>query len=265
MKKFIFTITTGRSGTAFLYSLLKENIKDCEAYHEKIFGYDKFGVETPDISHLQTFNSKGNTTYIKKFWKRKFDIILKSDSKTYIETSHILAKAGLIENLEYLLPHGNVYLINLKRDVIKTLLSFYQRCDFRNIGNDWMWYLDYNYPKNITKFSTYEAMKMPDPSLWYYFEMQARAEYYKLLTKGERGIKIITVNLENLNKKEYAKQFFKKIGFQRKKILIPPPQNVSSSRMEIAKKTIRNIRKKVRDINPKEIASYFYNSGKRIG
>ena len=79
-------------------------------------------------------------------------------------------------------------------------------------------------------------MEMPDPSLWYYFEMQARAEYYKLLTKKEGEIKIITVNLEDLNNEEYTKKIFKKIGFQRKKILIPPPQNVSSSKIEIDKK-----------------------------
>jgi len=42
-KKFIFTITAGRTGTTFLANLFVNNIPNSEVHHE-ILGYDKFGV-----------------------------------------------------------------------------------------------------------------------------------------------------------------------------------------------------------------------------
>ena len=83
-KHFVFTLTTSRSGTQFLSNFLETNLDDVEAYHELVLGFDKFGVDTPDISHLHTFNSQGNTPHVKNFWKSKFEKISETPFDYYL-------------------------------------------------------------------------------------------------------------------------------------------------------------------------------------
>ncbi|HET9764809.1 MAG TPA: hypothetical protein VFR50_14905 [Casimicrobiaceae bacterium] len=66
MKQFVFTLTTGRSGTQYLAELLRQNLPDAECYHE-ICGWDRFGVDTPDLSHMTLFNSQGNVESVQAF------------------------------------------------------------------------------------------------------------------------------------------------------------------------------------------------------
>ena len=108
-KTFIFTVTTGRSGTGYLTRLLSENLVDAEVHHERL-GYQAFGVDTPDASHFTLFNSVGNVVQVQDFWRQKLT-----------EISHFNAKAGLIENLGGLHEHGDVHLIVLYRDPLATL------------------------------------------------------------------------------------------------------------------------------------------------
>ena len=46
MTNFVFTLTTGRSGTLYLAQLLFQNLPDAECYHE-IVGWDRFGPGNP--------------------------------------------------------------------------------------------------------------------------------------------------------------------------------------------------------------------------
>ena len=69
-KRFVFTLTPGRTGTAYLAQLLRANLPHAEVHHE-ILGYDAFGVDSPDLSHLMQFNSRGNTPHVQAFWRRK--------------------------------------------------------------------------------------------------------------------------------------------------------------------------------------------------
>ena len=56
MKKY-FTITAGRTGSAWLTSFLTANL-GIDAVHEPL-GIDDFGDQMPDIRTMRTFNNYG--------------------------------------------------------------------------------------------------------------------------------------------------------------------------------------------------------------
>ena len=115
MKNFVFTMTTGRSGTTYLAELARLNVQNANCYHE-ILGWDRFGIDTPEVSHLTLFNSRGNIEPVRQFWKCKLSRIMREEGAYYCETSHLLMKAGLIENIKPLTEVGEVHLIEITRD-----------------------------------------------------------------------------------------------------------------------------------------------------
>ena len=132
--RFVFTITTGRSGTTYLAELLARNVPDSRVWHERT-SFQSFGVDTPDLSHFTLFNSVGNVPKVQGFWRRKFARDRKTDRTVHGEASHLLAKAGLLENIGMLTNSGaTVDVVILKRDVADTVWSFYNRFDLVNNG-----------------------------------------------------------------------------------------------------------------------------------
>jgi hypothetical protein len=85
MTNFVFTMTTGRSGTLYPAQLLAQNLPDAECYHE-IVGWDRFGVDTPDLSHMTLFNSQGNVEKVQAFWRSKLARIAATPRQLYVET-----------------------------------------------------------------------------------------------------------------------------------------------------------------------------------
>jgi len=146
--RYIFTITLGRSGSAYLTELLRSNLPDSEVHHERMWP-DGFGLDTPDVSHLMSFNTHGNTAAVKQFWRQKFSVIGAGNTATYVETSHLLAKVGLMENLGTFLQNTEVDIVLLRRDLEKTVISLLARGDFINSGMSWTFYLDWNYPRHF--------------------------------------------------------------------------------------------------------------------
>ena len=98
-KKFVYTITTGRSGTNYLADLFKANIEDAKIYHERA-NFVELGRRSPDASHFTHFNTFGNTRDIAQFWKQKLSDDTAEVGSAYVETSHLLSKAGLFENYQ---------------------------------------------------------------------------------------------------------------------------------------------------------------------
>ena len=66
-----FTITAGRTGTAWLASFFSENLK-IDAVHEHL-GINDLGEKMPDIRTLRNFNNFGNNDYVQNFWNKKFE------------------------------------------------------------------------------------------------------------------------------------------------------------------------------------------------
>ena len=116
-ERLIYTVTTGRSGTVFLAELLRSNLPPEKAtvIHERT-GYPNFGVHTPDASHLTTFNNVGNIPLVREFFRRKLELALATPPETFVEISHFLCKAGLVENLDFVSSRAEVHLFALRRD-----------------------------------------------------------------------------------------------------------------------------------------------------
>ena len=210
--KFLYTITTGRSGTVYLTNLLKQNLLNATVYHERT-GYQSFGVHTPDASHFTLFNSVGNVEQVQRFWQQKHERDRLTVNDWYIETSHFLAKAGLMENLEILKPHAtNIHIIILRRDVYKTLWSYVNRFDFFNSGFTWLFTLDHRYPKVIVKSASFAKHGMFGIALWYIIEMRCRAEYYKQVFAKDSMVHFHDIQLENIIEKPGAISFLSELA-----------------------------------------------------
>jgi len=263
-KKYIFTITPGRTGTLFLAEFLVRNLPKCEVHHE-ILGYDSFGVDSPDLSTLTLFNSQGNVDQVKKFWKQKLTRIKETKVNYYVETSHILAKAGLLENLNYLDKDAEIHFILLDRDAMKIIESLHARFDFLNIGDIWLWFLDPQYPIKILDSTPFNYLSVHGSRLWYVYEMRARSEYYKLKFKSKKNIHFHNINIGNLNTAKGAKDFLLSLGVKRKtsEIIIPPKLNVTKTKQAVIdKKTEEIIKKEMKKpFDPTALAKEFIKLG----
>tara|TARA_B100000676_G_scaffold283271_1_gene309876 strand:+ start:9763 stop:10599 length:837 start_codon:yes stop_codon:yes gene_type:complete len=197
-RRFVFTITTGRSGTAYLAELFKQNLTDAAVWHERT-GFTTFGVDAPDLSHFTLFNSRGNVSRVNEFWRGKFDRDLQTPTTIHAETSHLLAKAGLLENIEMLLAKGGqIEVVVLKRDVFDTLWSFYNRFDFVKNGLAWAFYLDAAYPNVIFDSEPFLEHGAAGKALWYIFEMRARGTDDRRLLDDQHGVRFHEANLEDI-------------------------------------------------------------------
>tara|TARA_B100000767_G_C19405774_1_gene385877 strand:+ start:203 stop:481 length:279 start_codon:yes stop_codon:yes gene_type:complete len=85
-ERLIFTITAGRTGTAWLTSFIKDN-SSFLSIHEYV-GIDDFGSRMPDIRTMRTFNEIGLTEHVKN---------------SGIESSSLSKKYSIMQNLTILL------------------------------------------------------------------------------------------------------------------------------------------------------------------
>lgn len=228
MRRFIFPITTGRSGTVFLTNLLRANLPGAEVYHERL-GYTEVGFDSPDASHFMQFNSIGNSPHVRTFWARKTARVAASSAETCAEVSHFLAKAGLVENLQPLAEVGEVHLIALTREIGRTLWSLTNRFDFANSGFTWLFYLDPRYPNTILNSDPFRQYGASGNALWYIHEMRIRAEYYAMLTKDTPNVHVHRIDLNELKTPEGASRLLSRLGFPRRPqdITVPPPANTT--------------------------------------
>lgn len=222
---YFFTITAGRTGSAWLASFLGDNLK-IKSVHEPL-EIDDFGVRMPDIKLMRTFNMRGNTTDVQNFYKRKFDEI--SSFSSYAETNHTLSKCGLVENIVEHQICSHSCLIVLRRDFAKQCVSYITRGDFQNITIDWQWYLHQNYRNNIVSYAPFRQHGLLGKALWYVYEMDARQWYYEKIYSSK--IKIIPAQLEDLTTQAGATKFLEDIGYRNTPIL---PEARNQSRVKTA-------------------------------
>lgn len=265
MRKFIFCLSAGRTGTTYLATLLEANADDAVVHHE-ILNYDAFGVDTPELSHLLQFNSKGNTEWVKQFWRTKMSRVLAAGEPVYAETSHVLMKAGLVENSIHLQAHGELHFVILKRDWFKVIKSYLDRHDFDNVGSWWMWYLDPGYPKNMLSFERFQKLQGWGVCLWYLSEIACRAEYYRQRFSHLPNVHFHECNLEDIVRPEGASLLLRGLGLKGEAdaVTIPPPINENKVHREYPQgflayleNTLESYRIDARDIAAAMIAKGF--------
>ena len=127
-----FTITAGRTGSAWLASFLSLNLQ-IEEVHEPL-GINDFVEKMLDIRTMRNFNNFGNNDFVQNFWNKKFKTI---PGGVYAETNHTLSKCGLVENIMLHDRSDATTLIVLRRDIVKQCVSYVVRNNFCNITIGW--------------------------------------------------------------------------------------------------------------------------------
>lgn len=224
--RLFFTLTPGRTGTMFLAKLIQANLPHVHAHHERI-QWGEWGIDHPDISHMHAFNVHGNTAHVRAFWRRKLARIEQSGAETYVETSHVLMKAGLVENLRDLAQHHEVHFLQLQRPINETWLSFHQRQDFTNFGNMWMWYLDPRYPKNLVKSEPFVPLGAHGIRLWYLLEMRTRSAFYAQSCARHPHLHFHNLTLAQITNPATASAVVQRVdpSFDPATLIMPPKAN----------------------------------------
>jgi len=218
----LFTLTAGRTGTAWLSNFLSSNL-GVECNHEQL-GVDQYFYHSPDISTLRWFNTHGYNDIVKSFWKRKFEIV--NTSGMWLETSHLLGKAGLIEHLSCLEKKEDVKVVVLRRAIDSQCMSYIMRRDFvsseglLNSANIWQFFLDFGYRKNLVDYrAIFKVARGHDLALpiWYALEIETRQIFYQLKFSGD--IKFIEVSLEDITSLKGASEFLKDLGYHKQPVI----------------------------------------------
>lgn len=265
-RKFLFTITPGHSGTTWLADCLAANLPDSAVFHE-ILGYDRFGLDTPDLSHMTLFNSQGNVGPVREFWQRKAERILARRESWYAETSHLLAKCGLLENIDLFTRHGRVFIVCLDRDLLSLVRSMRRRHDMVNKGNQWLWHLDPDYPRKVVAAEFFRPYGVDGVRLWYGCEMRARAAYYRLLLGASPGLSFLEASLESLGNERNLSALFSALGEGRQHagaLSIPARRNTSGPGSEGGDEPIAGVIEQMQ-FDPGQIAAGYIDKGYRLG
>lgn len=196
-KRLVYSISDGNSGSVALQRFLESNMPGTEV-HANRAGWLDLGVNCPDASHLTRFNTLGNLPEIRAFWKRKFAADLATPGDVLVDLTHLHAKAGMIENLDLIPADVEVVLIHQYHDVLATVWSLHNRCDYRNTGFTWLFGLDPNYRNVCVPSGQFAANGMAGLALWYVVEMRVRAVYYRHLTTEMPNVHFQHVTLADL-------------------------------------------------------------------
>jgi len=262
----VFTLTAGRTGTNWLAAMLGANLPDCESHHE-ILGYDRFGIDSPDLSHLTLFNSRGLCDEVRGFWERKAARVARSRAAWYVETSHVLMKAGLVEHLDRFTELGRVHLLALSRDPVDVVASLTQRGDMSNVGNQWLWYLDPEYPQNILDPTPFKAQGLLAVRLWYVMEIQARQAYYEALLAEREDVRVVRCDLGDLRREDGARKLLADLGRETDAVDLPAPSNATPRQRRLDDEARETIARLVAAVpgGAAELGREFHAQGLRLG
>ena len=110
----IFTLASGRSGTHFLFELIRQNARNCVARHET-YGWNPSMFGRPIYDH-----AVGDRQRSRKLLERKRRIIERSCANAYVETSHAFLKSWFDLAPEFF---PQIKLVHLIRDPLHVARS----------------------------------------------------------------------------------------------------------------------------------------------
>ena len=224
--KFVFTMTAGRTGSGFLAELFRRNVPDAAVVHEHL-DWRAFGTRTPDVSHLVRFNNEGFSDHVRQFWARKLSGIVATGVSAYVETSHVLMKAGLIEGLLELEGDHEIHLVAQRRERVPTLVSYHRRFDFVNLGNRYLWYLDPSYRCNLVNPAPFLDYGVHGIRLWYLLEMEARTAWYTGRLADVPNVTVHTTNLAHVTQPDGARGLVRAVMGDERVVSVPSKVNAN--------------------------------------
>lgn len=263
-KTLVFSMSPGRSGTGYLSALLSGNL-----------GYSDIAHEDTVVSSGQwivKFNHTFDHDTLDRAWESKLSGFLDNPAPVAGETSHLLMKAGLIENLHRLKGRGDVVLCALERDKWDVLRSYSRRTDFQKIGRILTYYLHPGFKNNIVPPDPFSDFREYGAQLWYLYEMQARTVYYRdwYMPAHVPWVRVISTTLERIATHDGAQSFLTVVtpDNQFDRLALPTKINTQQdlNRADVDEDRLTRLMTFDTDLSldiPALVADY-WNSGKRL-
>lgn len=110
----VFALASGRSGTHFLYELIRRNARGCVSRHEP-YGFNPSMFGRPIYER-----AVGERSYTRKLLKRKQRVIERCGAGVYVETSHAFLKSWSDLAPEFF---PNLKVVHLVREPLKVAKS----------------------------------------------------------------------------------------------------------------------------------------------
>ena len=177
-ERFIFTATTGRSGTLTLTRIFA-GIPGCCALHEP------YPVMNDEVLRAASY---GDSDALDRFYRAKSINILRAAAgcRYYVEANHLFIKSFVAHAAR---EFGNrLAVIHLVRPVLEVATSIYRlhRQPGTESGN--RWWLDYRAPLNRIRIAdALEDGEFSHPfykGLWYWFEIETRVREWQQRLPG---------------------------------------------------------------------------------
>jgi hypothetical protein len=182
-KRLIFTVTTGRSGTAYLSSLF--------GFAKNVYAVHEPSPEFADVLRAVQTNSNLARQFL---LKEKLPSILCNPMGIYIETSHLVCKGFLEPLLELNIIPGLIIHRRPARDVSLSMLKLGTIPGRSDKGL--RFYLSPADP-GVLELSDWKRLNDYQLCYWYCLEIERRAKYYKLLFQ-QHGGRIAETTLSDL-------------------------------------------------------------------
>lgn len=186
-KRLIFSVTTGRSGTAYLEAVFGY-LKNVRAFHE------------PEPEYVEVLREAQSDPGVADSFvlKKKLPAIARVDSPIYVETSHLTCKGFLESYLKFGLVPDLVIHRRPARDISLSLLKM-----GTIPGRDAKALRFYLQPDDLGVVALPRWRELSDYQLcyWYCQEIERRAQHYTRIFR-EKGARVVETTLAGLKTKE---------------------------------------------------------------
>lgn len=182
-KRLIFTVTTGRSGTAYLTAVFNY-IRDVVALHE------------PRPEYVEVLReAQSDTELAKRFvLEKKIPAIAQVEGNIYVETSHLACKGFLEIFLEVGLVPDLVVHRRPARDISLSLLKMGTVPGRKEKAL--RFYLQPSDP-GVLRLPDWHTLTDYQLCYWYCMEIERRAQFYSSMFK-EKGARVVETTLAGL-------------------------------------------------------------------
>lgn len=272
--KLVFTFCSGRCGTQSISGYFSQVQEEKDTIGHEFLQPDLTGEMTPGTDTLANYNCRGfRNRGVQDFWERKFTNVANlgafQEHSLYVETSHLLGKAGLVEallqqltSISFLQVKPEIYLLFPARDPLDTIASMYIRGDYHSIENRRVWYLEPTYQRNLI---LYDAPDLPfdDSSedmrinhiAWYYWEMRVRQTMWinLLMELFHPQIRVYQFRVDN--KEEFKSEMEEIIGdVKRKKVELE--QTSLNATPEFAREQLKDVKELIKNKHNKILVPF---------
>jgi hypothetical protein len=174
VERFIFTATTGRSGTTTLARLFA-GMPDCRAVHEP------YPIMNGEVLRAASY---GDANAVDRFYSpfKSINIVrAAAGHRFYLEANHLFIKTFVEQAARDFGPRLAV--IHLARPPIEVAMSMYRLQGLPGTESGNRWWFDYRAPLHHIRIpDALEAGEFSHPfykALWYWFEVEARVAEWR--------------------------------------------------------------------------------------